>query len=59
MPEISVDIIVVCSCGNNLSSQVTVSSNYKENLIFIVEPCEKCLEKARDEGYEESLAEGE
>jgi len=52
MPEIAIEIEIWCSCGNGLCSQSTVKrSRYGEG--FVVEPCEKCLERARDEGYAE------
>ena len=59
MTEISVNIIVECSCGNNLSGQAIGGNDYRGNPVITIEPCEKCLGEARNEGYEEGLAEGE
>lgn len=57
MSEITVDIVVECSCGNNLSGQAAGGSDYKGNPVITVEPCEKCMERARNEGYAEGFAE--
>jgi len=51
MPEISFE--VYCSCGNGLCRQTDV----KGSKVYI-EPCEKCLQKAKDEGYESGYDNG-
>lgn len=57
MSEVTVNIIVECSCGNDLSGQAEGGSDHKGNPVITVEPCEKCLERAHDEGYDEGLEE--
>jgi len=48
MSDITFDIGVVCErCGNDLSA---LYDERKGNLI--VEPCDKCLNEADDEGYD-------
>ena len=55
--EINVDIEVEVYCGGcgaGLSNQSTSGNINRRNKPFIeVVPCEKCLCKARDEGYSE------
>jgi len=55
MPILEVEFDVYCSCGNPLCNQTEiVESKYKKGLSqVVIEPCERCLEKARDEGYDE------
>ncbi len=58
MPEIEVE--VWCSCGEGLCSQTRSMWAVRKacSNSLTVEPCEKCLEKARDEGYEKGYEEG-
>ena len=62
MPEITVDISVYCSCGEGLCNQSTSESNRYEFSIT-VEQCERCRNKAYEEGldkgYEEARKEFE
>lgn len=59
MPEINVEVEIYCSCGNGLCNQ-SVGGIGRRGIPFItVEPCEKCLEKARREGYDEGYSEYE
>ncbi len=60
MPEMSVEFEVWCGCGNGLCGQVTtrVSANRSIPQI-VVEPCERCLDKARDEGEDDGYAQAE
>jgi len=55
MPDINVDvnIEVWCSCGEGLCGQTRAQRGS-----FTVEPCEKCLENARQEGYDEGHEDG-
>lgn len=46
--EVSIDFEVWCSCGNGLCAQ---SQNKRGGIQ--VEPCERCLKDAWDEGYSE------
>lgn len=56
MPTINADIDfeVWCSCGVGLCNVTAVN---KGNQVT-VDPCEKCLEKARDEEHEKGYDEG-
>ena len=55
MPEITIDIEVWCSCGEGLCHQ---SSEHAGNRTGIdVEPCEKCINAARQEGHDEGYTE--
>lgn len=56
MPEFLVEFEVYCSCGNGLCGQ-SVGSN-KNGPRVTVEPCEKCLQKEHDAGYEEGHKQG-
>lgn len=55
MPILEVDFDVYCSCGNGLCNQTeVVLSRRKDGLPqVVIEPCERCLEKTRDDGYDE------
>ena len=53
MPTLSLDFEIWCSCGNGLCNQ---TANRKGGIS--VEPCEKCLDKAKDEGYQEGYDKG-
>ena len=55
MPEVHVDIEVWCSCGEGLCNQSSAHL-YKQGVV--VDPCEKCLEEARKEGYDEGYSDG-
>ena len=50
MPAIEFE--VQCSCGNGLCNQ---TANVRGGIE--IEPCEKCLDKARGEGYDDGYAE--
>lgn len=54
MPEIEVNIEILCGrCGAGLCNQTTASKTFnRREPVFIVEPCEKCLNAAEDKGYE-------
>ena len=59
MPEISVDVEVYCSCGEGLCRQTTSGQTRgRGQPFFEVQPCENCLEKARDEGKDKGYREG-
>ena len=55
MPTVTVEaeIEVWCSCGNGLCRQSTGGDK-----CVTVEPCEKCLEIAKTEGYDEGYDDG-
>ncbi len=52
---VEIEFEVWCSCGNGLCNQ---TSDHRTKKGIIVEPCELCLKKSRDEGYDEGLDEG-
>jgi len=56
MPEISIEIEVWCSCGEGLCNQSTGDSGRRGPNIT-VEPCERCLVRARNEGYDKGYDE--
>ena len=56
MPEISVEVEILCDCGNGLCGQTRVSKNRGMPQI-VIEPCEKCLEKARNLAFDGGLEE--
>jgi len=47
MPELSFEVF--CSCGNGLCAQTKVISSARGEYVTI-EPCERCMDRARDEG---------
>lgn len=56
MPTIDLEIEVWCSCGEGLCNQSTGGSGRRGPHIT-VEPCEKCLSRARNDGYDEGYEE--
>lgn len=58
MPDIEVCIEIYCSCGNGICNNTSVSSKNSGRPAFTVEPCEKCLSNADDEGYKRGHSEG-
>ena len=48
MAEIEIDIDLICNECN-----AALDGNWYRHQLYI-EPCEKCLGKAKDEGYEEA-----
>ena len=64
MPEFFVEFEVYCSCGAGLCQQSTGSNDRKHGGAMVtVEPCERCVQKARDEaggeGYDRGYKDGE
>lgn len=61
MPSINydVDFEVFCSdCESGICSNYTYRSSFGRGAHqFVAEPCEKCLNNARDEGYEKGYKE--
>lgn len=49
MPTLNIDIDVHCDCGISLVTTVDRNND------IIVEPCEKCMEKERDEAYQQGV----
>ena len=56
MPEASINIEIYCDgCGEGLCNQSTFTiTRYRSEPSFRVMPCERCLEKARQEARDES-----
>lgn len=53
MPEFSLSFEVYCSCGEGLCNQTTTRmSRLRGEPQAVVEPCQKCLQAARDEAAE-------
>ena len=57
MPAIEVDIEIFCAgCGAGLCKQATATRTaYKQQPAFQVEPCETCLDVAKQQGYDEGV----
>ena len=52
MPEIQVEFSMVCECGRPLNGS-SEPATYRKGPIVTVEPCDVCLENARQEGRDE------
>jgi hypothetical protein len=59
--NVDIEVEVYCAkCGAGLCKQSTSGKTRGRSQPFIeVEPCEKCLDKIKDEGYSDGYAEGE
>lgn len=60
MPELEakIEFTAKCEvCGQELSCNA--STDYRGKITIDVEPCEKCLEEAKDNGYEKGSADAE
>lgn len=60
MPSFNIDInfSVYCgNCGAGLCEESKVSYEYSQPAVY-VNPCERCLEDARNESYKEGYDEG-
>lgn len=57
--EVEISFEVLCaSCGHGLYGNTEVGKTARRGMPFIqVEPCPKCLEKAKQEGYESGYQE--
>lgn len=54
----TLDIDAECSeCGDRLAISLK-RVNLVGDLVFSVDPCEDCLNNAKEEGYDEGAAEG-
>ena len=59
MPTLNLDFGVYCSCGAGLCRQTKEGQTPGRGMPFItVEPCQHCLEVARQEGYDEGFCDG-
>jgi len=61
MPDVTIDVEVYCArCGAGLCNQTeSTFTRTRQQPSFRVEPCEKCLEAAREEGYDAGLDAGQ
>lgn len=62
MPDVSMNVEVYCTCGEGLCNQTeSTRTRSRGEACFIVEPCRKCLENAKEEGFDEGrkAAEGD
>jgi len=61
MPELEFEFEVFCGkCGAGLCQNCTEGKTTRRGMPFIsVDPCEKCLDEARTEGYEQRRNEEE
>jgi len=51
MPNIEIEFSIECSnCGHSL--EVKIGEDYKGFPALAVEPCESCIDSAREEGIE-------
>jgi len=56
MPNIEVEFEISCeTCGKTLTA--TVGEGYQKSIVVEVEPCETCMENAREEIREEEREE--
>jgi hypothetical protein len=58
MPSFDVDFEVFCECGYGLCKDSTTEKDRHGNLMVTVTPCPRCLQKARDAGYDDGYQEG-
>lgn len=58
MPDMTVSFECYCSyCGAGICNNVTVKeAAWKGRIRLDIEPCEKCLESAKEEGFEDGVA---
>ena len=60
MPEIEIEIEIYCSCGAGLCRQSSAGKTKgRGQPYFTVEPCEDCLKKERELGYDEGYKQAE
>lgn len=59
MTDITLNVEIYCYCGEGLCNQTEgTKTRQRGQPCFIVEPCEKCLEVKRDEGYNAGVEAG-
>ena len=60
MPEIGIEIEIYCTCGEGLCNQSSAGKTKgREQPYFEVGPCELCLKKERELGYEDGYNQAE
>ncbi len=55
MPELKIDVEVWCECGAGLCHQSAAAT---KGTGVVVEPCESCLDNAKEEGDSEGYIRG-
>jgi deoxycytidylate deaminase len=56
MPEFNVEFEVFCSCGNGLCNQSDGGNSNRRGTPYVtVEPCKKCIELAKSDGFDEGV----
>ena len=59
MPTLELEFEVYCSCGEGLCRQTNEGRTGGRDMPFItVQPCEKCITKAHQEGYDQGHDKG-
>jgi len=60
MPALQLEFEVFCAnCGAGLCNNCTEGTTRTRRMEFIeIEPCEKCLSKAKDDGYDKGYEKG-
>jgi hypothetical protein len=59
MPSFDVEFEVFCSCGEGLCNQSeTRTSRNRNTLQVVVEPCQRCLDRIKNEGYQNGYDDG-
>ena len=55
MPDVTIDVEVYCACcGAGLCSQTESTNGHNRGEAqFRVDPCERCLDAAKNKGYDE------
>ena len=56
MPTMEVNFEVFCECGNGLCNQTSVDDRTRR-ISLTVEPCRICIDKAKEEGFEDGKKE--
>ena len=59
MPEFTVEIEVYCSCGEGLCNQSDAQQPFRQSRRVVVEPCKRCIDAAKSEGYDEGYSTAE
>lgn len=50
----SIEISIICQeCGSPLAATLRKAGKWNQDSILDVAPCEKCMARAKDEGFEE------
>ena len=57
--SVEVEFEVFCACGNGLCNQSDMRYSYGRSFPqVVVEPCQSCLDRAREEGYDQGHKDG-